>query len=201
MTTIKYISIGEYCMPALIIRDILQKRNEAYPFDWVFSKLFTIKNSVKNDFTEIKKIIKQKTNHNINEQIYFCVAHHDLKKKEDAEHYERTIIRFLENVNNIENNIIFIHSSYFINYIDKDRIAMLNEIYNLIKEKYICSFKIITIVFKKGDTNLFVIDKDENIYVITIYTIVEQELKNWIGHVHKHASLISSAINECVNMI
>lgn len=201
MNSTKYISIGEYCMPAFIIRDVLHKRTEAYPFDWVFSKLKTVKTCIKDNFTELKEIILKKANHNVNEKIHFCVAHHDLKKIEDCEHYERAITRLIENMNSPENNIVFIHSSYFINYIDEDRIIMLNEIYDLIKDNYKCSYKIITLVFKKHDKDLFIINKNKNIYVIEIYTIREQTLKFWMEHIRIYAELINLAITECVNMI
>ncbi|VBB19055.1 hypothetical protein YASMINEVIRUS_1587 [Yasminevirus sp. GU-2018] len=206
MEKTKYVSIGEFCMPSIIIKDVLLAKQESYPFDWVYSDVRTVINCVKDDFSELSKKLLERKNDVVTENLWFGIAHKNIKKDDDLQYYHRTIDRFRDLLNEHTGKVVFLHASYtnkqiYNTELSVERKAKLNELYDTIKEKSKTDFAIVSITFQKGESDYYKISKDGNIYVMEIFTKKEQILNTWIHHVQGHKSVIIPAFKALENEI
>jgi hypothetical protein len=106
-----YISLGENCHVARTLKSI-GLRNEAYPFDWVFTSPQILLDCIENDFTTFMN--KQyhtehpsstdKSGHSLYGETFF--NNKNILDNKDYEYYERCIARFKDVMSNDDEKIV-----------------------------------------------------------------------------------------------
>ena len=151
----KYISIGEWCISSYILKKMSLKES-SYPFDWIFSNQYMLKDVIENNniFTvDNYKGIDNKTFH---KKYGLIFNHHN--PYYNIKDYEYFIRRFTS-WKNIDKNeeIIFIY------VIHEMTIEKINFVCDLLDEKF-TSYKVL--VFFPNDTDIKLEIKKAHIYGI-----------------------------------
>lgn len=190
-----YISIGEFCGPAVIIKDVLQKKIESHPFDWAYSTIETVQKCVEDDFGFMLEKLDEKKNDIISQDFRFLIAHKDISSDSDFKYYVNCIKRIKKALKISNRRIVLLHMTYADTQlnntqIDSRRIDRLNHLFTTIQETYPqLDFAIVSLAFAQGEES-HTLKKHTKIHVLTIYTEEDQTLDTWIEHVNRHKSHI-----------
>lgn len=169
----KFISLGSWCHPAMNLK-YLGLRNESFPFDWILTKdekvFYYVNDLINTNFKHfITNLTYNENKHVISKNYDFTdFRHHDLIKnisigrdrneKNLKEMYIRRVKRFMNNISDKNNNIIFlciIHHRYLYN---KDLWNDMKKFDNNINIK--CSYKVLVYVYEDNNDFKFEIPKE-----------------------------------------
>jgi pyruvyltransferase len=183
------IGLGEYCITAKTL-DNLKIKKESFPFDWIFSNPEFVYESLNDDFTLLKNMIKQKQTDTgiIYENFPFNnigIPHHDINKDSTKDYFEKRINNFYKALNSGK-NVILLH----INGSEKCETPykQFEKISKILNEKFKSNIKIISITLKQKrvDKQYDLINTINNngieLKVYHIYTLVSVSIDNWARH-------------------
>jgi hypothetical protein len=199
----KIISIGCNCNLTFFLKQI-NKRNDSYPFDWIWSNIDFVYKSFNEDyfeFTEIEKLnaVWDKphphtyifNNNCLGQKNRICsaVSVHDADNKSESEFkkmiheinkkYKRRFNRLYNELNTPGNNIILIRNTLPINQGAvkpiQDNEDKINKLIKLFKKKFVANIKLVVI-----DKNLIFDDSkiDNDIILFYSYQSFEKYLKS-----------------------
>ncbi len=206
-----YISFGYNCHAAQNLKN-LNLRNIALPFDWLLTNpLYGIEYVNKNILDNFKDQVSNLSYNNrgkviSNNFIYTEFFHHDLiKNTQDRETNDNNTIlidtfikrgkRFMEIINNVENDCIFLYNLQKENYNNKEMLKkILNDLIeftNIMKNR--CKYKLIIYVFSKDDFNFIINNEIKNLKLKNVF------FKKYInGHTtYGNCNNFLKMINEC----
>ncbi|CAH6421741.1 Papain cysteine peptidase (DUF1796) [uncultured virus] len=183
-----FINIGEFCFWTFLLKT-MNKRYDAYPFDWMFSNLSFVIEQIDTDFDQFNKMINQMTKDSFKNYETECfkrpsIPHKNLNILEDRQYYVRCILRF-QNILQSENQIIFLHIDGQLNK-HNEHINLFNK---YIKNKYPnLKYLIITLCFKQNKSILdnYIFEKKNDMFNIFYWTFYLKEsspdLGNWFAY-------------------
>jgi hypothetical protein len=95
----RFVSVGEFCLPAHLLRTF-GWREAAFPFDWCFSNLETVHRILEDDGEKLtRQLCAQKNNIiDIENDLYFCIAHKDVTLPKDEAYYHRCFTRWRSHI-------------------------------------------------------------------------------------------------------
>tara|TARA_R110000822_G_scaffold73498_1_gene176603 strand:- start:28 stop:753 length:726 start_codon:yes stop_codon:yes gene_type:complete len=114
LSNVKYnkISIGENCNTSWYLKSTGNK-DASYPYDWIFSNTKIVTHSIKDNFQSFlnKDLIFQVNENKAGHSLYHNgMFNHlsPLKSDNNYQYYKRASNRFIETLNNPNNNILFV---------------------------------------------------------------------------------------------
>lgn len=168
-----FCSIGFHCHTSQIL-----KRNnlktQSYPFDWIFSNLFIVKDCIQDDFKKLlnknyyidssDKDKKNKCGHLFYKNNMF--RHRDMREIENYKYLARCKERFLKLLKSCDNKV------FLMTILDKQ---LINNVYkNLLSIKKIIdrkssNFTIVCFIFHRSKINYYDKKMIDNIHIFNIY--------------------------------
>ena len=142
----QYVSLGNYCLTSMILKDNNLK-DTSYPFDWMVSCIDNVSDIIEDEFNQFLnrenyQIINGQTknciyNTNINKLFSNVEAehmHHDLSNREHYEYLTRCIERF-DDLNNFDKIVFVMIQPLYLQGVIPDNEKCLR-LYNLLISKF-----------------------------------------------------------------
>jgi hypothetical protein len=169
-----FIGIGEFCIWGSILKSSKLKK-QSFPFDWIFSNLIFVNESLNDNFKTLLTTLEQKKNTCDKEYIgelisKVSIPHKDVVLHETYEYYERCIQRFNKALNS-DKSVVFLYCSLTFDKINSTHLYILRETINKKYPNLIFRMVILKFIYhEKREDHIFTETINGNIHIINIYS-------------------------------
>ncbi len=208
-----FVSAGDFCMPAYLLKEILGWRSAAYPFDWTFSELCTVKQVLDDDGRLLRSKLLAKENNTMIPAVFrYCVVHRDLAVPPDLEYHLRCLARWQKKLESPE-PLCLLHVPY--NYAasaeDHDFASVQPQFSELVPSimaqleakapvagtRFFCEMRLVTVPHCEWPADGAWISVRfrlaANVCTLKLHTCSPVQLQVWIPKLQEQAALLSSA--------
>lgn len=183
---IEIVSLGNYCLTSMILKENNLKNN-SFPFDWMVSCINNINHCISNNFTEFLNLNNYEYLNSKTKNTYYFKnteklfkklncnhQHHNFKNKLHYEYIERCVYRF-NNLNKCKKVIFVMIQPLYINNIKTNKEEVI-KLYKTLINKF-NKTKVILLIFNITKINNIVYNEtkiNNNCYIYELKTKISK---------------------------